>query len=258
MKKFALLGEHLSHSYSPLIHKKIFELRNLDYDYELLECKSEELESILNKLKTGEYSGFNVTIPYKKEVMKYLDIISDEASFIGSVNTIKLENGKLVGYNTDYFGFKYELEYYNIDVSGKNCYILGTGGASLAIKKAVLDLNGKILSVSRTKNYDTITYGELNDISSDDIIINTTPIGMYPNVDASPISKDIASKVSYVVDIIFNPSVTKLMSYNKNSYNGLMMLVAQANRAQEIWFNLNEFIDLSEILKYVEEVIKGE
>ncbi len=258
MKKFALLGEHLSHSYSPLIHNKLFKLKNLNCKYELLECNSSELEMILNKLREGEYSGYNVTIPYKKEVMKYLDKISDEALFIGSVNTIKLEEDKLVGYNTDYFGFMYELEYFGVNVENKNCYVLGTGGASLAIVKVLKDLNANVISVSRTKSDNTITYEELNNINSEDIIINTTPLGMYPNINDSPLSKDITSKAKCVVDIIFNPSTTKLMSYNKVSYNGLMMLVAQADKAEDIWFNQTNQIDLNEVLEYTKEVIKGE
>ncbi|MGM9971171.1 MAG: shikimate dehydrogenase family protein [Anaeroplasmataceae bacterium] len=257
MKKFALLGEHLSHSYSPIIQEKLFKMKSLDYSYSLLEIKESEIEDTLNKLKTNEYSGFNVTIPYKKKVMEYLDVISEEAKIIGSVNTIKYENGLLVGYNTDYFGFKEQLAFYNIDVCDKTCYVLGTGGASLAINKALIDLNAKVVKVSRNKLFDTITYDMLN-ISSNDIIVNTTPVGMYPNIDASPVDYNMAKKAEAIVDIIFNPSITKLMSYNKNSYNGLLMLIAQAKKAQDIWLGYEYNIDYNEMLKYVGKVISGE
>ena len=202
MKVFALLGEHLGHSYSPIIQKKLFEQKGLDYDYKLLEIKKDEIKETLDKLRSGEYAGFNVTIPYKREVMQYLDEIKDEALAIGAVNTIKCENGKLVGYNTDYYGFSDELKYYNIDVFNKTCYVLGTGGASLAVKKALGDLGGKVVSVSRTKSDDTITYDML-DIKNDEIVVNTTPLGMYPNVDASPLKEEDARKA---LAIIFSKS----------------------------------------------------
>lgn len=257
MKKFALLGEHLSHSYSPIIQKRMFEMKNLDYTYELLEIKDSEIEATLNKLKTNEYSGYNVTIPYKKAVIPYLDKISDEAMAIGSVNTIKYENGLLVGYNTDYYGFKEELEFYNVLVKDKVCYVLGSGGASLAIKKALLDMGAIIKNVSRTKSDNTITYDML-DIKGDEIVVNTTPVGMYPNIDASPLSEMQAKKALAIVDIIFNPSITKLMSYNSNSFNGLLMLIAQAKKAQDIWLGYEYNIDYNEMLNYVGKVIKGE
>ena len=257
MKVFALLGEHLSHSYSPIIQKKLFEQKGLDYDYKLLEIKIDEIKETLEELRNGIYSGFNVTIPYKKEVMQYLDIISDEAKAIGAVNTIKCENGKLIGYNTDYYGFSDELKYFGVDVLNKKCYVLGTGGASLAVSKALKDLGGNVISVSRNKTQNTITYDILN-INGDDVIVNTTPVGMYPNVDASPLTKEMASRAYALVDIIFNPSVTKLMSYNKNSYNGLLMLIGQAAKAQDIWLSKHYDISYDYMLKYVEGVILGE
>lgn len=257
MKKFALLGEHLSHSYSPIIQEKLFRLKGLDYTYSLLEIKSSEIKDILEKLRNGLYSGFNVTIPYKVEVMSYLDSISDEALEIGSVNTIKCVNGKLIGYNTDYYGFKEELDFYNIDIKNKNCYVLGTGGASLAINKVLRDLSGNVVKVSRRKSIDTITYNELC-INSKDIIINTTPVGMYPNINDSPIEEVYASKALCIVDIIFNPSITKLMSYNKNSYNGLLMLIGQAKKAQDIWLDYEFDIDYNKMLDYVSKVISNE
>ncbi len=257
MKTFALLGEHLSHSYSPIIQKKLFELKGLDYDYKLLEIKIDEIESTLALLKEGIYSGFNVTIPYKKEVMKYLDVISDEAKKIGAVNTIKYIDGKLIGYNTDYFGFIEELKFYNINVENKKCFVLGTGGASLAVNKALKDLGANVISVSRTKSFNTITYDELN-VETNDIIVNTTPVGMYPNIDASPLDMAVASKASAIVDIIFNPNITRLMSCNKNSYNGIMMLIGQAKMAQDIWLDNSVDVDYKDMLTYLKEVICGE
>lgn len=255
MKKYGLLGYPLSHSYSPLIHNRLFEILNADYEYSLIECQENELKDKIDLLKKGIYSGFNVTIPYKKKIIEYLDDISPEAKKIGAVNTIAYINGRVVGFNTDYYGFKEEVKYYNIDVTNKDCYILGTGGASLAINKALLDLGGNTYFVSRNKVEDNIiSYQELanRDIY---LLVNTTPVGMYPNINNSPLSIDIVNKSKYVMDIIFNPSITKLLSDAKSEMNGLYMLVYQALKAEEIWQN-NSFSDLViDILEYVRERI---
>lgn len=235
MKKYALLGEKLSHSYSPMIHKEIFKDMNIEATYELLEVSKEELPNAIKKLRSDEFQGFNVTIPYKVEVMQYLDEISTEAKAIGSVNTIANIDGRIIGFNTDYYGFYNELVYYNVDVKDKDCYILGTGGASLAVYKALVDLGGKVLYVSRNpKNSNTITYDELANRNID-LIVNTTPVGMYPNIDASPLESSITEMAKNVVDIIFNPKVTKLLADAKSNMNGLFMLVGQAVKAEEIW-----------------------
>ena len=252
MKKYALIGEKLSHSHSPLIHQEIFKDLNIEASYEKLEVSIDKLEETINLLKKGIYRGFNVTIPYKKEVIKYLDKLSDEAKIIGAVNTIAYENGKLVGYNTDYYGFKEEIIFNNIDVKNKDCYILGTGGASLALNKALLDLGANVYYVSR-KNVgnDIISYEELK-TKKPYLIVNSTPVGMYPNVDASPIEKDIVDNTKYVVDIIFNPKRTKLLEYANSNMNGLFMLVGQAIKAEEIWQEKIYNEDTKTLLKRIE------
>lgn len=250
MDTYALLGNPLGHSFSPLIHNFLFKKKNLDAKYILLETKKEDLKSRIDDLRNGIYKGFNVTIPYKVEVMQYLDEISAEAKEIGSVNTISFENGKAVGYNTDYYGFINELKYYNIDPKGKKSYVLGTGGASKAIYKALIDMKSNPILVSRHKDENTIDYEMLKDCDID-IVVNTTPVGMYPNIDASPLNFNVATKANVIVDIIFNPLKTKLMSYNKNSYNGLLMLIFQAMKAEDIWLNKEYDIDNEEIINYV-------
>ena len=255
MKRYALLGEKLSHSYSPLIHKEIFKDLGINAEYELLELKKEDLPKAIHALRKDEYHGFNVTIPYKVEIMQYLDEISEEALEIGSVNTIAKKNGKIIGYNTDYFGFYNELLYYNVNIKGKNCFILGTGGASLAVKKALKDLGGKVLFVSRTpKNDETISYQDLKNYSLD-IIVNTTPVGMYPNVDASPLDKETVCLADKVIDIIFNPRKTKLLKDACSEMNGLFMLVGQAVKAEEIWQNKSYDLSITELLKRIEMMI---
>ena len=255
MKKFGLLGYPLGHSYSPLIHNRLFELVGLDCEYSLIECNENELKEKIDFLRNGYYSGFNVTIPYKKKIMEYLDEISTEAFKIGAVNTVANIDGKIIGFNTDYYGFKDEIIYYNIDVKNKDCYILGTGGASLAVNKALIDLGGNTYYVSRNKNGDNIiSYEELanRDIY---LLVNTTPVGMYPNINNSPVSFDIAKRAKYVVDVIFNPNITKLLGDAKSEMNGLFMLVKQALKAEEIWQN-NTYSELTlEILEYVRKNI---
>jgi len=255
MKRYALLGEKLSHSYSPMIHKEIFKDMEIEATYELLEVERDKLPDAIKKLRMGEFQGFNVTIPYKVEVIKYLDEISPEAKAIGSVNTVASINGKIVGFNTDYYGFYNELVYYNVEVKNKDCYILGTGGASLAVYKALIDLGGNALYVSRNpKNDNTITYDELAKRNID-LIVNTTPVGMYPNVDASPLDEKITKKAKNVVDIIFNPRVTKLLADAKSNMNGLFMLVGQAIKAEEIWQDKCYSNEVKDLLKRIEMML---
>lgn len=250
--KFALLGEHLSHSYSPLIHSEIFKDMNIAATYELRELKVDELKSAIDDLRNHKYNGYNVTIPYKKEIMKYLDEISAEAKEIGSVNTIANVNGMIVGYNTDYYGFYNELLHFNVDIKNKDCYVLGTGGASLAIYKALVDLGGNVFYVSRNpKNDVTISYDELINRNID-VIVNTTPVGMYPNVGVSPLEKDITKKARFVLDIIFNPRQTQLLLDANSKMDGLFMLVGQAIKAEEIWHNRSYNNSIDSLLKKIE------
>ncbi len=255
MKKYALLGEKLSHSHSPLIHNEIFKDLNIDATYIKLECKKDELKGIIDDLKAGIYNGFNVTIPYKKEVMQYLDEIDPNAKAIGAVNTIAYKDGKVIGYNTDYFGFKNELIFFNVLCKNKDAYILGTGGASLAVYKALIDLGANVYFVSRNPKDDkTISYEELENRNID-ILVNATPVGMYPNVDASPVEKNIAKKAKYVLDLIFNPKITKILEYASSKMNGMYMLVGQAIKAEEIWQEKEYNKSIEELVKRIEMMV---
>ncbi|MDE7106491.1 MAG: phosphotransferase [Anaeroplasmataceae bacterium] len=261
MKRYGLLGEHLSHSYSKIIHSSIFKSLNLEASYSLLECKEEELKDYIEQLKQGYYSGFNVTIPYKKTIMQYLDCIDEKAIAIGSVNTVYIKENKVYGTNTDYDGFLETLKHYHIDVLNKECYILGTGGASLAVNKVLSDLGGQCHFVSRTPKNKEIGYKQLETITID-VLVNTTPVGMYPNVGVSPVSKEIALKAGCVMDIIFNPLETQLLKDANSTFNGLHMLVMQAIRAEEIWQEKiikdtsSIFEDLEFILNLPEDMYK--
>ena len=254
--KFGLLGEHLSHSYSKKIHEDLFLLKKIDATYDLIEISEDQLKEYINKIRNKEYQGYNVTIPYKKTVMKYLDVIDPVAKDIGAVNTIYFKDGLVHGTNTDYFGFVDELKYYRISPKGKECFVLGTGGASMACQKALEDLGGDVIKVSREpRDKKMISYQELEKMKSLEIVVNTTPVGMYPNVLSSPLDKNTAKKANVIIDIIFNPKKTLLMSYNNKSHNGLRMLLMQAVKAEDIWLDKEYNIDYNEYFIRLKEMI---
>lgn len=253
--KFGLLGKKLGHSISPKIHKEIFKNLNIDENYSLIELDENQIESFFkNEIKN--YRGLNVTIPYKIKVMEFMDEISKEAREIGAINTIFQKNGKLYGYNTDYFGFKRMLEENKIFVNEKNSVVLGAGGGARAVIKYLIDENDKnILIVARNiekakkeladlvKNKNNISFMDFESFEKREeegyLIVNCTPVGMYPNIDDSPISKEVSKKYENSIDLIYNPSETKFLSFarenGKKFVNGLYMLVAQAVEAEEIW-----------------------
>lgn len=230
MEKCGLLGEKLGHSFSPMIHSFLGR-----YSYELFEKNVDELEDFI---KNGDFTGINVTIPYKKEVMKYCDKLSYNAKRIGCVNTIvRNPDGTLFGDNTDYYGFKYMVKHSGINVTNAKVVILGNGGATLTVKTVMQDLNAKeivIVSRSGENNYDNI------DKNYDaDIIVNATPVGMYPNNGETLIELGKFTKCRGVFELIYNPHLTKLLLDARNLKipyaNGLIMLVAQAKKASEIF-----------------------
>lgn len=224
-----LLGQKLGHSYSPQIHRKLS-----DYSYLLFEKEPNEIE---NFLKTADFQGLNVTIPYKKSVIPYCDHLSDQAQKIGAVNTIvKRSDGTLIGHNTDYYGFRSMAERSGIDFTGKKVLVLGSGGASNTVCCVMKELSAKAIVISRTGENN---YQNLNLHKDCAAIINTTPIGMYPQTGASPLDISVFPKLECVMDLIYNPLHTKLLSDAQSrgivTENGLWMLVAQAKESAE-WF----------------------
>jgi shikimate dehydrogenase len=200
-EKFALIGKTLKHSYSKKIHT-LFE----KYDYDLVELSENEVESFA---VSGKYNCYNVTIPYKKDIMKYIDEVSDSASKIGAVNTVVLKDGKRIGYNTDFDGMIYMLNRAKISVKDKAVLILGSGGTSNTALAVTKHLGAKsVRVVSRTGEFN---YQNCYDFSDTEIIINTTPVGMYPNTENSPIDINRFGKLCGVVDVIYNPFLTKLL-----------------------------------------------
>ncbi|KZL89369.1 shikimate dehydrogenase [Clostridium magnum] len=248
---YGLIGEKLGHSLSPEIHNLIFKNINSKGLYNLLEIKREDLENAIWGLKALGCKGANVTIPYKIQVMQYLDSISEEAGKIGAVNTISFNNGVLTGYNTDYHGFGAALKRKQIDINNKKAVILGCGGASKAVVQYLIDNRiNDIIYVSRdpqntakdTKNLKVISYDDIETLTNQDIIINCTPCGMYPSIEYCPVKENILSKFSVAIDLIYNPQETLFLKQSRElglkTENGLYMLVAQAVAAQEIWQNI--------------------
>ena len=232
---FGLIGEKLGHSYSKEIHNLI-----ADYGYELREVKREELGAFMTE---RAFSGINVTIPYKKSVMDYLDVISDDAKKIGAVNTVVNRDGKLYGYNTDFYGLKALLIHNGVSVRNKKVLILGSGGTSDTAYNVVTGLNAKeAIKVSRTKKDGFVTYDEAARLHSDaDVIINATPVGMYPDDDGVPVNIGLFPSLSAVIDAIYHPLRTNLVSDAEKrgikACGGLYMLVAQAVYAAALFEN---------------------
>lgn len=299
MKRYGVLGERLSHTMSPQIHKMFFAEVNkffgeysnrIDATYEVVEIARHDFADCKKTLLA--FDGLNITVPYKQDIMQFLDEIDEEAKKIGAVNTIVNKGGKLLGCNTDAFGFGYLLDSNKLNVQDKVVAVLGSGGASKAVVYSLIEKRAKtILIVSRNpkcaykqflhfgsnmiceseiednnlskslykigvKNtiIECISYGEMQYMNGY-LIINATPVGMYPNVDESPVDMTTVEKFENVCDIIYNPSVTKLCSFGLSLYhnniaeshcqskedaitcNGLAMLVAQAIKSEEHWGN---------------------
>ncbi len=231
MKKYGCIGKKLTHSFSKEIHMKL-----ANYKYELIELAEEEIAKFF---EDKAFAGINVTMPYKQTVIPYLDSVSDIARRIGAVNTIINKDGKLSGYNTDYYGMKALIERVGLELSGKKVLILGTGGTAKTAQIVAQDMGAcEILTVSRRKTDENITYEEAVTLHSNaNVIINTTPLGMYPNLDSKPIDISYFSNLEGVIDAIYNPLCTNLVLDAKSrgikAEGGLYMLVMQAVVAAE-------------------------
>ena len=231
MKKYGCIGKKLTHSFSKEIHARL-----ADYEYELIELTEDEIKPFFEK---KDFAAINVTIPYKQTVIPYLDSVSAVAERIGAVNTIVNRDGKLYGYNTDYYGMKALIERVGIDLNGKKVLVLGTGGTSKTARVVAADMGAsEILTVSRRKTDEFINYEEaVSDHSDAEVIINTTPSGMYPDCESKPI--DILSfvRLEGVIDAVYNPLCTNLVLDAKErgikAECGLYMLVMQAVVAVE-------------------------
>ena len=234
--KCGLLGRTLSHSYSPQIHSYLG-----DYPYTLFE---EEPENVGDFLQKSDFTAINVTIPYKKDVMPYCAELTDCAKKMGAVNTIvRRLDGSLIGHNTDYFGLHYTFQRMGLSLQGKKVLVLGSGGASVTTVIVLKELGANVVIISRSGENN---YNNLHLHQDAYVIVNTTPVGMYPNAGVSPVDLDMFPNLEGVLDIIYNPARTKLLldaaKRNIPCENGLWMLVAQAKEAAE-WFTNTKISD---------------
>lgn len=227
--KCGLLGGKLGHSYSPQIHAFLG-----DYPYTLFEKAPDEIGDFL---KNGDFTGINVTIPYKKDVIPYCAELSPRAARLGAVNTIvRRPDGSLIGHNTDYFGFETMLRHSGVAVKGKKALVLGSGGASNTAVAVLRDYGAEVIVISRSgaNNYDNL---HLHADAA--LIVNATPVGMYPKAGVSPVDLQLFPRLEGVLDMIYNPARTRLLLDAENrgvtAMNGLLMLVAQAHESAQ-WF----------------------
>lgn len=250
---YGLTGYPLGHSMSPVIHKELFKISGFDATYGLVEAEPEKLGDAFRETLSA-LRGFNVTIPHKINIIKYLDELSPRAELFGAVNTVDVREDKIIGYNTDCAGFLNSLKMADIELGG-NVLLLGCGGVArmIAFESLLAEANLTIavrkedivqanllkdeIKTKLNKDCEVILLEETK--GGYDLVVNATPVGMYPKVDACPVSEEVVAHSKAAYDVIYNPQETKFIKYAKNSgikySSGLSMLVWQAAVAQEIW-----------------------
>ena len=250
MTHYALIGHPLGHSLSPQIHRALLAAAHLEGDYRLLDIAPEDLANRLPELQT--LRGFNVTIPHKQAVLSAMAELDEKAALFGAVNTVAVRDGKFYGYNTDCYGFLRSLSAAGIPLAGR-VLVLGTGGVARMFAFEAVLAGAAVTLAARTlskgcalaaeiaeKCGRAVTVTDLNSVTGDwDLIVNGTPVGMFPKVDACPLEPGVLAHTAAVFDAIYNPMETRLLRLARQNgakvVNGLPMLVWQAAVAQEIW-----------------------
>lgn len=266
-KAFGVVGHPIEHSLSPIMHNAAFRRLGLDYRYEAYDVKPEGLEEFLKLRHTPPFGGLNVTIPHKVAVIKYMSHLDKLAELVGAVNTIKFESRRMIGYNTDCFGFIRALEETGETIKKRRILVLGAGGAARAIVYGCLLNSAEVVLANRTldkaiqlakeikekigKMVLVVKYSNesLKDaIKETDILINATPVGMYPRSYESPIEKNILRPNIVVMDAVYNPVETKLLREAKNAgcktIDGVGMLVHQGAESLRIWLGIEAPTDV--------------
>ena len=263
MKKFLVIGNPIDHSLSPKLHKYWIKKNNIDAIYEKQKLEESDLKNLIFQVKEKRINGINITVPFKKLVIPYLDELTLEAKKTQSVNTIYLKNNKVLGHNTDVGGFETSIYKSNIDLTNKDILILGAGGVAPSIIYALTKMNvSKITLSNRTKEkannlnkiFKEINVIEWGELSNFDMIINATSLGLKKedklNLDFSSINKN---KIFY--DVIYNPKETNFLKTGKNlgnvTINGKLMFIYQAFLAFNIWHNVKPNVD-EEVLKLLD------
>lgn len=246
--KYGLIGYPLGHSYSPRIHRHIFQMTKRQGDYLLFEITAEEIPEFLKGLKEIGLEGFNVTIPYKQTILPYMDEVTPEALKIGAVNTVRRVGDRLIGFNTDYIGFMETLSENRGDISDQDVLVLGDGGSARTVYACMRDSHVSNCYMASRKpdkmgnvfpDACLISYEEVYRLKNLKLVVNCTPVGMHPNPDASPLDINRLPDIDLYIDLIYNPAKTLLMDAVEKrggrAVNGLYMLVSQGVAAQEIW-----------------------
>lgn len=265
MSNYGLIGKDISYSLSPKLHNLIAFKSGYSINYEIIDINEEQLSNYIDLLKQGLYQGFNITIPYKETIIKYLDKLSFQAEKIKAVNTVYLnEEGFVVGDNTDYYGFLKFLNKNNIlNDKIKKAYILGSGGAAKTVYHVLTDNNINCIIVSRNKRqvkdfFNVISYEDFEKIKQIELLINCTPVGTHPQ-GGIPI-KFNNQVFETIIDLTYNPLTTDLMRLSNNSFNGLEMLIYQAFKSQKIMnkSTLNIVKDDEKTIKFIKEALLDE
>jgi len=266
VSRYGLMGKNISYTLSPYIHNEIYKKINTDDVYDILDIDKIDENQLLEEIKNN-YNGVNITIPYKRRMVDIVDEISDEAKKISAINTIHVKNGKLIGYNTDYFGFKYMMKDLHINVENKDIVMMGSGGAAASVLTFLLDSSAKKITILtrnkiKTENVifsniffnkcrniiEVVDYSQLNDDIKNDryMLINTTPVGMTGHIDELLIEEKELMKFKICIDLIYSPLHTLLLKRFKAlkgkdaiAENGIKMLVFQAISAENIWQNID-------------------
>lgn len=239
MLHFGLIGQSLGHSFSKKFFSAKFSAEQIDADYQLIELES--IDMLDEAIAKYHLSGFNVTIPYKESIIPYLDELSEEAKAIGAVNCVVIKEGRKIGYNTDVTGIEASLEWLDVDADTR-ALILGTGGASKAVQHVFRRYNIPYSTVSRNADKGDYTYSELSSevIAKHTIIVNTTPVGMFPDVDNTPdVCYDHIGPTHRLFDLVYNPANTRFLDLGKGrgakTLGGMLMLQTQAIASWHIW-----------------------
>jgi shikimate dehydrogenase len=250
---YGVIGHPISHSLSPEIHNTIFDLRHENRIYLPISIPPHGLKDSIVMLRNS-FKGFNVTIPHKETIMEHLDEIEEKARWYGAVNTVKVNNGKMTGYNTDGYGFTRSLQAEGISLKGKRILLIGAGGAARIAAHEIL-LQGGLLTIANRSGdrahrlkevlktnlkMENIEVLDLNQVTASfDCIINATPLGMAPREGEMPVREDVLRNAPWIFDMVYNPYETKLLKIGKmygcGVKNGFSMLFYQAVKAQEIW-----------------------
>lgn len=251
MKHFALIGYPLGHSLSPLLHGYIAKETGLDFTYTLHPILPDQVPDFIHNLAKSGIDGLNVTIPHKLSALASVDGLSQEAQEIGAVNTVQVTAYGNIGHNTDYYGFGAMLRHAGISFAGKNALVLGSGGSARAVVAYLADHGaGQIYMASRNRQEAAILFPQVETVEYDEIhrlhggvIVNCTPVGMSPHVDACPLQDGDCAGFEAVADLVYNPRRTRLIALaqrmGQTTSDGLYMLVAQAVQSQRIWQNID-------------------